>query len=327
MYSRRVKFLASLAALLLTTALQRGCFVVLDLARYPAERALLERYTGRSQSYFLDFFIRHTFRGDNFQLASFLIVAGIVIGYITMHYARSERKVEQKRRDKLAERIATQVEQRIAKIPLGSKVPVFVLYLRPFALEKTIRGWKLVVGGFKMFFLESGKMNFDYFLQNNLDYLDIPLVSIGLPDDQEGAGRIATDATWYKRFERLADCAKAVFVVPGIQDGIKAEIRWLRSSGLLVNVIFFKPRRYPRTAWEAIKEFYEREDGIEFPDYSSKHLSFRIDPAGKSYDLLTWPTLYRGAMGKLGRNQMRALLATLPERTIEKNTDYDEVGP
>jgi hypothetical protein len=160
-----------------------------------------------------------------------------------------------------------------------------------------------------MFFLESGNMNFDYFLQDNLNYLDMSLVSIGLPNDQEGAGRITTDATWYKQFEQLAAFAKAIFVVPGIQEGITTEIRWLRSTDLSVKVVFFKPKRYPRTAWKEMKEFYEKEDGIEFPDYSSKHLSFRIHPSGKYYDLLTWPNLYREAMGKLGKDRMRALLA------------------
>lgn len=285
---------------------------MLDLMEYPAERALLERFTGGSKSYFLDYFIEHTFQSAQFQSASFLFVVGIAIGFIAMHYARGERKVEQEQRDKLARRIAAEVEHCIAEGPYGRKVPVFVLYLRPFALEKTIRRWKLVVGSYKTFFLESGNMNFDHFLQDNLNYLDIPLISIGLPDEQEGAGRITTDAKWYKRFERLANCARAIFVVPGIHDGIKAEIRLLRSSGLLVNVVFFKPKRYPRAAWEEMKEFYEKEVGIEFPKYSSKHLSFRIHPSGKYYDLLVWNTLNRGAMRKLDKDQMRALLVNTP---------------
>jgi hypothetical protein len=301
-----------LAALVLTAALQRTCFVVLDLAQYRSERALLEKFAGRSQSYFLDFVIGHTFRDADFQLACFLYMTGIVIGCITMHFARTERKAEQERRDKLAQRIAVEVEHCIATNSHIRKAPAFVLYLRPFALEKTIRGWKLIVSGFKMFFLESGNMNFDYFLQDNLNYLDMPLISIGLPDDQEGAGRVTTDDMWYERFERLAAYATAIFVVPGFQKGIKAEIRWLRSSGLLTNVVFFKPKRYPRTAWQEMKEFYEKEDGIEFPDYSSKHLSFRIHSSGKCYDLLTWPNLYRGAMGKLGKNRVRSLLANTP---------------
>jgi hypothetical protein len=281
---------------------------------YFSERALLERFGGqKNQSSFLDYLIGlfgHTFKSDQLQLASFLLIAGIIIGFITMHYARAERRVEQEQRDKLARRIAAEVEQRIAKDPSGNKAPVFALYLRPFALENTIRSWKLVRGGLKTFFLESANMNFDYFLQDNLNYLDMPLVSIGLPDDQEGAGRVTMDGTWYKRFKRLADRAKVIFVVPGVDDGIKAEICSLRSSGLLLKVVFFKPKWYPRTAWADMKEFYETKVGIEFPEYSSKHLSFRVDASGKYYDLLTWYTLDRRPMRKLHKDQMRALANT-----------------
>jgi len=288
MYSRRVKFIAGVAGFLVVGALQNGAMGVLKFFAY-----------GRF--------------GDTLGLSALLFGAGILIGNVAMHFARSERKLEQEQRDRLAQRLAAKIERRIAEDIPGSAVPPFALYLRPFAIEKAIRGWKLGTGTSKKFFLETGKMNFDYFLQEHLSYLDITLISIGLPDDQEGAGRVVTtDPLWRERFHQLAEHAKTIVVVPGTQAGILAEIRWLRVTALLVNTVFFKPNGYPRADWQKMKEFYKNEEDIEFPDYSPKQISFRMYSSGRCYELLTWHTVYRVGVMKRGAAQMRSLLANMP---------------
>lgn len=290
MYSRWVKFIAGVAGSCVGGALLYGAIDVLELFVY-----------GRL--------------GDTFRVSAPLFGAGILLGCIAMHYARMERKVEQEQRDRLAQRLATEIERRIAEGVSGSAISPFALYLRPFTLEKEIRGWKLGTGSSETFFLETGKMNFDYFLQEHLSYLDIPLISIGLPDDQEGAGHvITTDPLWRERFHQLAERAKTIIVVPGIQAGVLAEIRWLRVTGLLVNTVFFKPKGYPRADWQKMKEFYEEEEDIEFPDYSPKQLSFRMYSSGRCYELLTWHTVYRKSVMKRGVDQMRTLLASMSEK-------------
>ena len=290
MYSRWVKFIASVAGSCVGGALLYGSVGVMELFVY-----------GRL--------------GDKLGLSVLLFGAGILLGGVAMHYARIERKVEQEQRDRAAQRLATEIERRIAEGVSGRAISPFALYLRPFTLEKAIRGWKLGTGSSETFFLETGKMNFDYFLQAHLDYLDILLVSIGLPDALEGAGHvITTDSLWRERFHQLAERAKTIIIVPGIQAGVLTEIRWLRVTGLLVNTIFFKPKGYPRADWQKMKEFYEQEEDIEFPDYSSKQLSFRMYSSGRCYDLLTWHTVYRKRVMKHGVGQMRTLLASMPER-------------
>lgn len=123
---------------------------------------------------------------------------------------------------------------------------------------------------------------------------------------------VATDTTWRERFRQLAERATTIVVVPGVQSGILSEIRWLRVSGLLVNAIFFKPRGYPREAWEKMKEFYENEEDIEFPDYSPKQLSFRMYSSGRCHDVSTWNSVYLSSKRKRGENQMCALFTNKP---------------
>lgn len=100
--------------------------------------------------------------------------------------------------------------------------------------------------------------------------------------------------------------------MPGIQAGIRSEIRWLRVSGLLVNAVFFKPRGYPQADWEQMKEAYENEEDIELPDYSPKQLSFRMYSSGRCHDVLTWNSVYLRSKKKRGKDQMSALLANKP---------------
>jgi hypothetical protein len=69
-------------------------------------------------------------------------------------------------------------------------------------------------------------MKFDHLLQQHLAHLDLLMVCLGLPDHREGARRITTtDQLWRERFHHLAERARSILVVPGVNEGIKAEIR------------------------------------------------------------------------------------------------------
>lgn len=243
-----------------------------------------------------------------------ILCAGIVMAVVTWRSARTERKADQESRDRLAQQVAEEAERRlISEILFGGKTSPFVLYLRPFALEKAFREWKRETWLFKMLLFSAGKVNFDFLLQTYLNGLKIVLISIGAPNDKEGAGHVVgTDTTWRERFRQLAERATTIVVVPGIQAGILSEIRWLRVSGLLVNAVFFKPRGYPREAWEKMKQFYENEEDVELPDYSPKQLSFRMYSSGRCHDVLTWNSVYLRSKKRRGENQMRALLTNKP---------------
>jgi len=187
----------------------------------------------------------------------------------------------------------------------------FVLYLRPFGLEEFFRTWGTEYDVMDNLFLDGVKMNFDYHVQTELSHLDLLLISIGPPNDKQGAGHmVTTDSLWRERFRQLAERARTIIVVPGIQTGITAEIRWLIVSGLLVNAVFFKPRGYPRAAWEQMQVQYENEEDIELPDYSPNQVSFRIYSSGRCYDVFIWRTSY--LRSKNGKAHLRALLNNKP---------------
>jgi hypothetical protein len=241
----------------------------------------------------------------------FLLVVGVVLAIKTRRAARVERREDQERRDKLAQQLAAETELAVSEsIAHGSPLP-FVLYLRPFCLEATFRERRKEIGWFGNLLLGSGKMNFDFFLQADLKDINVLLVSIGVPNEKEGAGHIVTtDASWRDRFRKLAEWAKTIVVVPGMQAGILAEIRWLRVSGLLVNSVFIKPKGYPLDEWETMREFYEDEEDVEFPAYSRKQLSFRMYSSGICYDIRrwSWQIAVSKKQKKRGRDEMRALL-------------------
>jgi hypothetical protein len=247
-------------------------------------------------------------------ILSILFFAGIVIVSIAKRHASAGLKVEQEQRDRLAQKLAGKIESEILS---GTNISPFVLYLRPFALEKAIRErqgrislWQILLPHMLLTnLLFHQKANFDLKLQTYLDRLGIMLISIGYPNNKEGAGRIiTTDSTWRERFQQLAERATTIVVVPGYSEGVISEIRWLKGSGLLVNAIFFKPASYPRADWQKMKKLYEQEEDIEIPDYSPKQLSFRMYPSGRCYDVLKWRTAYRRSKMDRGEDQMRALL-------------------
>lgn len=285
MYSKKVKIVASIAGFC--------CFIAL---KYGVSGFKYSIANGWHSSYILPSII--------------LLVAGGLIGGIVMYRANIERKADQEKRDKMAEELAEETARHmISEIRSCNKTSPFVLYLRPFALEKAIRERRAGVGSFKMLFLDAGKINFSLLLQDYLRDSGLLLVSIGTPDNKEGAGHvITTDSLWRERFRQFAERATTIVVVPGIQSGILSEIRWLIVSGLLVNAIFFKPKGYPKADWQKMKELYEQEEDIELPDYSPKQLSFRMYSSGRCYDVLTWRTVYLRGERKRGEDQMRALL-------------------
>lgn len=238
-------------------------------------------------------------------IGGFLALAAI-FGVIAMHRAHVERRDEQTLRDRAAKKL-------IELIVSSRKPPAFVLYLRPFLTEPMLRRWTIGTGSLRTFLLDSGRMNFDNLLQEHLTYLDLALVSLGAPDDHEGAGRIATsDALWREQFHQLAERAASIVVVPGLNDGIKAEIRWLRVRGLLGNTVFFKPKGYRQAEWQRAAKFFQDEDDLEFPVFSRRHISFRLYPSGTSYEVSSWMTINPRWLSPEGKAQMRRLLTNKP---------------
>lgn len=235
-----------------------------------------------------------------------ITVIPFLIGVIRTLKERYERRVEQSERDRLAQQIAD--GRLIPDILSGSNPLPFALYLRPFALEEWLREYQVL----SLFFPD--KVHFDFILHKHLRDLGILLVSIGAPDGKVGAGHVsAPESLWTKRFRELAKRATTIIVVPGIHAGIMSEIRWLRAAGLLDKTVFFKPTGYPKIYWQKTHEFYRHHEGIEFPGYSLKQLSFRIHSSGRCYDLIEWGNrVFRRRKREIAEAQMRAVLSNNP---------------
>jgi hypothetical protein len=236
--------------------------------------------------------------------------------------AQQEQAVARRERVRMAQEIAEKAErQLIADIVSGVDVPPFALYLRPFALEKVLRErtglslWDAVNPQKLLFHICSVKEPFDFKLQRYVSSLALPLISIGpVRYDNDGAAQVvATDFDWRDRFRHLAERAFPIIVIPGSQDGIVAEIRWLIVTGLLVNAIFFKPASYPKIEWEKVQELYQRQEDIYLPEYSRKQLTFRMYSSGKCHSVTPWNTVYRKGEIDRGNAQMRAILLNRPK--------------
>jgi len=229
------------------------------------------------------------------------------------------KKIEQAERDRLAREIGEEAERCvISDILSGNDISPFALYLRPFALETIFREFpeEIILPHTALTQLSlRRKVNFDFILVEYFSSLDFTLISIGAPNDKEGAGHVLTmDALWEKRFRQLAKRATTIVVVPGIQSGIMAEIRWLRWTPFLAKAIFFKPKEYPKTDWEKMQELYRRKEGIDLPDYSPNQFAFRIYQSGSYYQLLTWRKMYWSSKRERERSDefIKAFLSNKP---------------
>lgn len=241
-------------------------------------------------------------------MVSVFFLPPVVMGFIALFGWREERMREQEERDREAQRVADEIERQVSSEDVSAaNIPPFALYLRPFAIENAIRKRGNEIGIVPTLLV--GKMGFDHYLQPYFSSLGMPLISIVPTYAPLGAGHLFTsDSSWRDRFRMLAPRAKTIVVVPGIQPGIVAEIRWLMVSGLLGNAVFFKPKGYPKAEWEKMKRLYEEDEGIELPDYSPKQLSFRMYSSGICHGLLEWRTTFLTGDRVRGEKQMRAIL-------------------
>jgi len=268
-----------------------------------------------------------------------ILLKPIIRCFTDSHREQSDRvrlvreSTKQDIRDRLARKLASRGEGRfISDILSGRNTSPYALYLRPFALEKKIRQrderislWQLLLPHNLLdHILLPQKINFDLNLQTYFDPLGITLISIGHPNNQEGAGHvITTDSSWQEHFRQLAKRATTIIVVPGFQEGILSEIRWLRESNLLVNAVFFKPVGYPKAAWEKMHKLYEKEENIKLPPYSRKQLSFRMYPSGRCYDVLTWAKVYRKRKKDMKTARVQAALLNNPLKITCTTSPHD----
>jgi len=181
----------------------------------------------------------------------------------------------------------------------------FILYLRPFALERKFR-FRRSLPFSAGALIEPGTASFELLLYAAVETADVPIIALG-NGGVIGARRVpAPDELWRQRFRILAERARTIIFVPGKQPGVLDELHWLRVTGLLGNTVFFKPWGYPREEWEDVCRIYEEEEDVMLPEYSKHQLTFGMYASGRYYDVNVWKRVY--IRKKQGEKQMRKLL-------------------
>jgi hypothetical protein len=78
---------------------------------------------------------------------------------------------------------------------------------------------------------------------------DIPLVALGQPGEQVGAGRWPTsDAMWQTDVQLLTRAALVLFMLPSTRAGTLWELDWIMANRLLGKTVFIQPP-YRRKRW------------------------------------------------------------------------------
>src|SRR6476620_12089227 len=106
MYSKRVRFTAIAAGLLLAQAMRSGIHLAIDMH-------------GGVYS------VRGLFKKYQFLIGLISACVGIVVGTIAMYYARVERRLEQEQRDRVAERLVAQIERQFASPHTSREIQPF----------------------------------------------------------------------------------------------------------------------------------------------------------------------------------------------------------
>src|ERR1041384_4565570 len=218
---------------------------------------------------------------------SFIFLLSIALSIYVVIKGKNRRVAEQAENDAAAKRIEIEIDQDTSSDE--TTIP-FALYLRPFALERFVRGQrKWVPFDADKPISTSAQIDFDYFLQEHYHGFGLHLVSLDAKGTSQGAGHVITDDVhWFNKFCRLAIHAKVIIVIPGTSLGTLEEIRWLTKSELLNKTIFLKPQGYPRDEWKRTSDYFREKEGMDFPSYSRLLMSFRINKDGSYHHNETW---------------------------------------
>jgi hypothetical protein len=166
------------------------------------------------------------------EFIAFMGAVGVLAGALTYGASRLSaafRRRQQKKRDRRAAAIMEDAR--------AGRPPDFSLYLRAFETTggmHEIKDIGTALGAYEDTDFESELAEA---VENN-----IPLVGLGKPGEQEGAGRWPTsDATWQADVEVLARAALLLFLLPSARAGTLWELDWIIANRLLGKTVFVQP--------------------------------------------------------------------------------------
>jgi hypothetical protein len=210
--------------------------------------------------------------------------------------SRSHRQTEQSKRDRRAAQIL-----KILRASRGAAAGDFSLFLRAFEttgrmpFESSFWESGMFVGSGMDVRSEDDKMgDFEAGLAEAVEK-ETPLVALGRPGEQLGAGRaLTTDEQWQEDLRLLANHAKSIFLLPSSRPSVIWELNFLIESRLLEKVVWVQPprrllwwlpigrdRSYDwKPTWTAMGK-YAAERSIEFPPYNNQGSIFTVSNEGR----------------------------------------------
>jgi hypothetical protein len=160
----------------------------------------------------------------------------LVTGTIGKFFEGRHRKLNQDKRDQRAQLLLDQACQ--------GQVGDYSLYLRSFRTTGQMPGEdtsSLLQVGFDPRIGSSQVADLETVFAQVLES-EAPIVALGTPGEQFGAGRVKTnDDRWKNDLEVLADKAFLLLVLPSLGESLLWEIEWIKLHGHLKKSLFVMP--------------------------------------------------------------------------------------
>jgi hypothetical protein len=201
-----------------------------------------------------------------YEKGALLVIVGPILAWTANAAGRADRRREQRRKDRFAERALVRVNE------TDATTPMFALYLRPFGSTDRLEAQVDSDPG-----AVAAHLDAEALLARALRK-ECPLVALGRPGEVvEGAGRIeASEGDWKDTITALAACASFQIILPSSHAGTFWELERIARCGQLGKTLFFMPESLGKPPSGVVST--TESDGL----FGSGVRSY--DPARHSYD-------------------------------------------
>jgi hypothetical protein len=231
-----------------------------------------------------------------------LTVCGVVLVLVSIVSRRLLRRLRQRESDALGLRILEDL--RNGRPPARE----FYLYLRAFETTGRLRA--------PLFSFDLATLGLGRLRTNELESFigaamvkSGPLIALGRPGENLGAGRVITsDDDWRSDIVLLTAQAKAILLIPSHHAGTLWEIQHLEEQGLLAKTVFVMPPESRSFNWRAHWSLARPAMGplgASLPEYQDLGMLFMLEPSGAVRGVAPFSLFVERSF----RNSVRKLLA------------------
>lgn len=175
----------------------------------------------------------------------------------------------------------------VERLKQGSDEP-FSLYLRPFAHDGITRKkgfWWYVLAEGDVSLIDRESLELLIAQRMRIRY---PMIALGPPGDQLGAGRLAlSEAEWKEITLFLMDRAHLIYLVPGASEGVLWEIRHLARDHFAKTRYIMPPAKFMGGDAARAEELWDEarlpciSRGADLPRYDPKGALLVLDAGGR----------------------------------------------